>query len=125
MLSKLEFYTQCDRLDAVWECPLPPNSHIGILTSRVLVLSTLTSYLVSVLGVSRVWGLGKVEGEGGRNQLLQAAGCKLSVQFATACSTLERFPPTLQSAGCPRDASAAPQGRLFRLAGVPGGGAPK
>lgn len=81
-----------------------------------LARPTLTSYLVSVLGVSRVWELGKVEGEGGRNQLLQAAGRKLSVQFATACSTLERFPPTLQSAGCPRDASAAPQGHLSRLA---------
>lgn len=71
---------------------------------------TLTFYLVSVLGASRVWGLGKVEGEGGGNQRLQAAGCKLSVQFATACFTLERLPPTLQSAGCPRDASPAPQG---------------
>lgn len=85
---------------------------------------TLTSYLVSVLGVSRVWGLGKVEGERGRNQRLQAAGCKLSVQFATACFTLERFPPTLQSAGCPRDASAAPQGLCVQWPWQPGAFSP-
>lgn len=114
---------------AVWH---PPWTEVDTLGPA---RPTLTSLLVSVLGVSGVWGLGKVEGEGGGNQRLQATGCKLSVQFATACFTLERLPPTLQSAGCPRDASAVPHGlcgsapgslapSLPPRAGVPGGGAP-
>lgn len=103
---------------AVWH---PPWTEVDTLGPA---RPTLTSLLVSVLGVSGVWGLGKVEGEGGGNQRLQATGCKLSVQFATACFTLERLPPTLQSAGCPRDASAVPHGLCAQCPWQPGAVSP-
>lgn len=71
------------------------------LTNSGPACPTLTPIAGVSLGVSRDWGLGRGEGEeGGRNKGRQAAGCKLSVPFATACFTLACLPPALQSAGC-------------------------
>ena len=61
----------------------------------------------SVLGPPEIGNWGREEKE---KKQPRAAGCKLCVQFATACFALARFPPALQSAGCPDWSCGLPEG---------------
>lgn len=115
---------------AVWHLPWTEVDTLGPARP------TLTSYPVSVLGVSRVWGLGRVEGEGGGTNVckLRDANSPFSLQARVSRWNVSRQHCKVQAArGMPArlprafarsgPGSLAPS--LSPRAGVPGGGAPK